>query len=134
MCLVAAFGLFVVLVVETSHLLKLYVRFVYALIILRSLSWLYTVIVFASFKNDFMNFCKASYNQSNADENQITRACNIAYIGWFLSTIFIGVFLIIITIYFAMVINAYAEKCKAKEDGYYISPDVIETPGSNLNS
>ncbi|CAG8599967.1 14155_t:CDS:2 [Racocetra fulgida] len=33
-----------------------------------------------------------------------------------------------------MVINAYAEKRKAKENGDYTSSDVIETPGSNLNN
>ncbi|CAG8597715.1 822_t:CDS:2, partial [Racocetra persica] len=45
-----------------------------------------------------------------------------------------GLFAIFVVIYFAMVINAYAENRKAKEDGNYIPSDVIETPGSNLYS
>ncbi|CAG8469972.1 12490_t:CDS:2, partial [Gigaspora rosea] len=36
-------------------------------------------------------------------------------------------------IYFVIIVNVYAIKYKAKEDGYDTSEVVIETPGSNHN-
>ncbi|CAG8701161.1 15399_t:CDS:2, partial [Cetraspora pellucida] len=41
-----------------------------------------------------------------------------------------GLFVIFVAIYFAMVINAYAERRQAKEEGVYVSSTVLEIAGS----
>ncbi|CAG8732739.1 6457_t:CDS:2, partial [Cetraspora pellucida] len=134
LCIVAAFGLFVIFVAKYASLLRLYVRFVYALLVLRSLGLLYVVITIASFRNDYMNFCKTNYYSNNVDESKLIRGCNISYISLLLGFIFLCIFVIITTIYFAMVINAYAERRQAKEEGVYVSSTVLEIAGSKPES
>ncbi|KAF0471048.1 hypothetical protein F8M41_025286 [Gigaspora margarita] len=133
LCVVAAFGLFVICVVETAYLLKLYVRFVYALLVLKCLNFVFIILIFASYKSDYINFCKTNYIPSNVHENESVRTCNITYITSLLSIIFISVFAIILMIYFAIIISVYEVNCKAKDNGYDTSEVVIETPGSNYN-
>ncbi|KAF0468062.1 hypothetical protein F8M41_025872 [Gigaspora margarita] len=133
LCLVAAFGLFVICVVETAYLLKLYVRSICALLVLKCLDFIYIVVIFASYKSDFINFCKRNSGPYESDENMISQGCNITYIRSLLSNIFISVFVIILTIYFIIIISVYTEKYRTKDDDYDTSEEVIETPGSNHN-
>ncbi|RIB15157.1 hypothetical protein C2G38_1600511 [Gigaspora rosea] len=118
---------------ETAYLLRLYVRFVYVLLVLRCLNFVFIILIFATYKSDYMNYCKTNYIPSNVNENASVHTCNVAYITSLLSIIFISVLVIILMIYFVIIVNVYAIKYKAKEDGYDTSEVVIETPGSNHN-
>ncbi|CAG8623464.1 22564_t:CDS:2 [Dentiscutata erythropus] len=131
LCLVASFGLFVIFLAKTAYLLRLYSRFIYAYLIIRTLSFLYTIIVLASYKSDYMDSCvQINESRHGADHNETTYFCNIGYFGMLLALILTGVFTIILMIYYAMVINAYSKRREIKEEENESSSEVIETPGS----
>ncbi|CAB4491603.1 hypothetical protein RhiirA5_497012 [Rhizophagus irregularis] len=134
----ALFGLFVVSLANTYKMMSIYSKIARGIVGLDIISHIVTVVVTVLYKSSMLDDCigPGDITSSRAD------ACNKTYTSLLTLSIAITAISIPLSVYFSIIISAYAYKRKKKEnpessddeldDFSYDSPNAFVTSNSNL--
>jgi uncharacterized membrane protein/cbb3-type cytochrome oxidase subunit 3 len=111
----AIFGLYVLTCAPTSKMLLIYSKVAYCIAGIESIFRILIIIVIVIYKSAFLEDCTNSIENISSRVEYSSDACNQGYVYSLTFAIAFGVVVILLSLYFAMVISAYAHKRKEKE-------------------